>query len=196
GGEGGGMRGEKGPRRATPTDLGPARKGRTPAPACSSGRSCTARGRPTPRSRHGAEVLGLRHQGGTMRAKAIRIHETGGAETLRWDEIEIAPPGSGEVLVRHTAVGVNYIDVYHRTGLYPVPGPPGGLGGEAAGVVEAIGRGVPPVKTGERVPCGGGPRGASAEPARGRADRLVPLPASISDEQAAAMMLKGLTAHY
>src|SRR5262249_152659 len=96
GGEGGGMRGEKGPRRATPTDLGPARKGRNPAPACSSGRSCPARGRPTPRSRHGAEVLGLRHQGGTMRAKAIRIHETGGAGTRRCEPSEITPPGSGE----------------------------------------------------------------------------------------------------
>jgi len=131
-----------------------------------------------------------------MRAKAIRIHETGGAETLRWDEIEIAPPGSGEVLVRHTAVGVNYIDVYHRTGLYPVPGPPVVLGVEAAGVVEAIGPGVTTVKTGERVAYGGGPLGAYAELARVPAERLVRLPASISDEQAAAMMLKGLTAHY
>jgi len=131
-----------------------------------------------------------------MRAKAIRIHETGGAETLRWDEIEIAPPGSGEVLVRHTAVGVNYIDVYHRTGLYPVPDPPVVLGVEAAGVVEAIGPGVTTVKTGERVAYGGGPLGAYAELARVPAERLVRVPASISDEQAAAMMLKGLTAHY
>jgi len=131
-----------------------------------------------------------------MRTKAIRIHETGGAETLRWDEIEIAPPGSGEVLVRHTAVGVNYIDVYHRTGLYPVPGPPVVLGVEAAGVVEAIGPGVTTVKTGERVAYGGGPLGAYAELARVPAERLVRVPASISDEQAAAMMLKGLTAHY
>ncbi|HYV56272.1 MAG TPA: quinone oxidoreductase [Candidatus Nitrosopolaris sp.] len=131
-----------------------------------------------------------------MRARAIRIHETGGAEKLRWEEIEIAPPAPGEALVRHTAVGVNYIDVYHRTGLYPVPGPPAVLGVEAAGVVEAIGPGVTSVKTGERVAYAGGPLGAYAEQARVPAERLVRLPASISDEQAAAMMLKGLTAHY
>jgi NADPH:quinone reductase len=131
-----------------------------------------------------------------MRTRAIRIHETGGAERLRWEEIEIAPPGSGEALVRHTAVGVNYIDVYHRTGLYPVPGLPAVLGVEAAGVVEAIGPGVTTVETGERVAYGGGPLGAYAERARVPAERLVRLPASISDEQAAAMMLKGLTAQY
>jgi len=131
-----------------------------------------------------------------MRTRAIRIHETGGAERLRWEEIEIAPPGSGEVLVRHTAVGVNYIDVYHRTGLYPVPGLPAVLGVEAAGVVEAIGPGVTTVETGERVAYGGGSLGAYAERARVPAERLVRLPASISDEQAAALMLKGLTAQY
>ena len=131
-----------------------------------------------------------------MRTRAIRIHETGGAERLRWEEIEIAPPGSGEVLVRHTAVGVNYIDVYHRTGLYPVPGLPAVLGVEAAGVVEAIGPGVTTVETGERVAYAGGQLGAYAERARVPAERLVRLPASISDEQAAALMLKGLTAQY
>ena len=131
-----------------------------------------------------------------MRTRAIRIHETGGAERLRWEEIEIAPPGSGEVLVRHTAVGVNYIDVYHRTGLYPVPGLPAVLGVEAAGVVEAIGPGVTTVETGELVAYAGGSLGAYAERARVPAERLVRLPASISDEQAAAMMLKGLTAQY
>ena len=131
-----------------------------------------------------------------MRTRAIRIHETGGAERLRWEEIEIAPPGSGEVLVRHTAVGVNYIDVYHRTGLYPVPGLPAVLGVEAAGVVEAIGPGVTTVETGERVTYAGGQLGAYAERARVPAERLVRLPASISDEQAAALMLKGLTAQY
>jgi NADPH:quinone reductase len=131
-----------------------------------------------------------------MRTRAIRIHETGGAERLRWEEIEIAPPGSREVLVRHTAVGVNYIDVYHRTGLYPVPGLPAVLGVEAAGVVEAIGPGVTTVETGERVAYAGGQLGAYAERARVPAERLVRLPASISDEQAAALMLKGLTAQY
>ena len=131
-----------------------------------------------------------------MRTRAIRIHETGGAERLRWEEIEIAPPGSGEALVRHTAVGVNYIDVYHRTGLYPVPGLPAVLGVEAAGVVEAIGPGVTTVETGERVAYASGQLGAYAERARVPAERLVRLPASISDEQAAALMLKGLTAQY
>jgi len=131
-----------------------------------------------------------------MRTRAIRIHETGGAERLRWEEIEIAPPGSGEVLVRHTAVGVNYIDVYHRTGLYPVPGLPAVLGVEAAGVVEAIGPGVTTVETGERVAYAGGQLGAYAERAGVPAERLVRLPASISHEQAAALMLKGLTAQY
>ena len=131
-----------------------------------------------------------------MRTRAIRIHGPGGADVLRWEEIEIAPPGDGEALVRHTAVGVNFIDVYHRTGLYPVPSLPAVIGVEAAGVVEAIGPGVDTVKAGERIAYAGGPLGAYAERARVPAERLVRLPASISDEQAAAMMLKGLTAQY
>ena len=131
-----------------------------------------------------------------MRARAIRIHAPGGPEALRWEEIELAPPGHGEALVRHTAIGVNYIDVYHRTGLYPVPGPPTVIGVEAAGVVEAIGPGVTVVAAGERVAYASGPLGAYAERSLVPAERLVRLPASISDEQAAAMMLKGLTAQY
>src|SRR5712691_8501703 len=131
-----------------------------------------------------------------MRARAIRIHAPGGPEALRWEEIELAAPGHGEALVRHTAVGVNYIDVYHRTGLYPVPGPPTVIGVEAAGVVDAIGPGVTAVAAGERVAYAAGPLGAYAERNLVPAERLVRLPASISDEQAAAMMLKGLTAQY
>src|SRR5947208_16611519 len=131
-----------------------------------------------------------------MRARAIRIHAPGGPEALRWEEIDLAPPGPGEALVRHTAIGVNYIDVYHRTGLYPVPGPPTVIGVEAAGVVEAIGPGVTVVAAGVRVAYASGPLGAYAERSLVPAERLVRLPASISDEQAAAMMLKGRTAQY
>jgi len=130
-----------------------------------------------------------------MRSRAIRIHAPGGVEALRWEEVDIRPPGDGEALVRHTAVGVNYIDVYHRTGLYPVP-LPAVLGVEAAGVVEAIGPGVTEVATGDRVAYAGGPFGAYAERNVVPAERLVRLPAAIGDEQAAAMMLKGLTAQY
>src|SRR5437763_8115287 len=131
-----------------------------------------------------------------MRARAIRIHAPGGPEALRWEEIELAPPGHSEALVRHTAIGVNYIDVYHRTGLYPVPGPPTVIGVEAAGVVEAIGPGVTVVAAGERVAYASGLLGADGERSLVPAERLVRVPASISDEQAAAMMLKGLTAQY
>src|SRR5437763_2924142 len=131
-----------------------------------------------------------------MRARAIRIHAPGGPEALRWEEIELAPPGHSEALVRHTAIGVNYIDVYHRTGLYPVPGPPTVIGVEAAGVVEAIGPGVTVVAAGERVAYASGPLGAYAERSLVPAERLVRLPASISYETAAAMMLKGLTTQY
>src|SRR5262249_58502413 len=126
-----------------------------------------------------------------VRAGGIRCQERGGAEKRRWEEIEIAPPARGEALVRHTAVGVNYIDVYHRTGLYPVPGPPAVLGVEAAGVVEAIGPGVTSVKTGERVAYAGGPLGAYAERARVPAERLRRLPASTRDEPAAAAVPQG-----
>jgi NADPH:quinone reductase len=131
-----------------------------------------------------------------VRSKAVRIHAPGGPEVLRLEDVELATPGPGEALVRHTAIGVNFIDVYHRTGLYPVPGLPAVLGVEAAGVVESIGPGVTAVEVGARVAYAGGAIGAYAERGLVPAERLVPLPASISDEQAAAMMLKGLTAQY
>lgn len=127
--------------------------------------------------------------------KAIRITETGGPEVMRWEDVAVGQPGRGEALVRHNAVGVNFIDVYHRTGLYPVP-LPNGLGLEAAGVVEAVGDGVVDVQVGDRVAYAGGPLGAYAERRIIPADRLVPLPQGITDVQAAGMMLKGMTAQY
>ncbi|MGE5517611.1 MAG: quinone oxidoreductase family protein [Bacteroidota bacterium] len=127
--------------------------------------------------------------------KAIRIHETGGPEVMRWQEVPDRQPGPGEALVRQSAVGVNFIDVYHRTGLYPVT-LPSGLGLEAAGVVEAVGEHVVEVQVGDRVAYAGGPVGAYAERRVLPADRLVPLPHEISDVQAAGMMLKGMTAQY
>jgi len=125
---------------------------------------------------------------------AIRIHETGGPEVLRWEEVEVGHPGPGEARLRHTAVGLNFIDVYHRKGLYSLP-LPAVLGSEAAGVVEEIGPGVTEVKPGDRVAYAG-PIGAYAQTRLIRADRLVPLPADISDRAAAGMMLKGMTAQY
>lgn len=124
--------------------------------------------------------------------KAIRIHQTGGPEVLRWEEVDPGVPGPGEARVRHTAVGVNFIDTYHRTGLYKLP-LPATLGVEAAGVVEAVGPGVEIVRTGDRVAYMARPPGAYSEAARVPADRLVRIPEGISDEVAAATMLKGLT---
>jgi NADPH2:quinone reductase len=126
---------------------------------------------------------------------AIRLHETGGVEVLRWEEVEVGEPGPGEALVRHTAIGLNFIDTYHRTGLYPVD-LPAILGMEAAGVVEAVGAGVDDVVPGDRVTYASGPVGAYAEARVMAADRLVRIPDAISDEQAAAVMVKGLTAEY
>jgi NADPH2:quinone reductase len=127
--------------------------------------------------------------------KAIKIQAHGGPEVLQFIEAPLVAPGPGEARVRQTAVGVNYIDIYHRTGLYPVK-LPSGLGTEGAGVVEAIGEGVTEVKPGDRVAYAGGPLGAYAQLRVVPADRLVKLPKSIDDRSAAALMLKGLTAHY
>jgi NADPH2:quinone reductase len=126
---------------------------------------------------------------------AIRFHQTGGPEVLVWEEVEVGKPGPGEARVRHTAIGLNFVDIYVRSGLYPVQ-PPSGLGTEAAGVVEEVGPGVTEVKPGDRVAYAGGPLGAYSEVRIMPADRLVVLPEGISDQQAAAMMLKGLTAQY
>jgi NADPH:quinone reductase len=130
-----------------------------------------------------------------MRCHAIRIHETGGPDVLRWEEVEVGEPAAGQVRLRQTAVGLNFIDTYHRTGLYPVP-LPSGLGLEAAGVVEQLGPGVTELKVGDRVAYVAAPVGAYAECRVYAADKLVPLPDGISDTQAAAMMLQGMTVEY
>lgn len=127
--------------------------------------------------------------------KAVRITETGGPEVLRWEEVELSPPGEGQARVRHTAVGVNFIDTYFRSGLYPTP-LPGGLGSEAAGIVEAVGPGVTVVKPGDRVAYAGGPPGSYAEARLLPASLLVPIPDGVSDQTAAAVMLKGMTSQY
>jgi NADPH:quinone reductase len=125
----------------------------------------------------------------------VRVHEIGGPEALRFEQVEFGEPGRGQVRLRQTAVGLNFIDVYFRTGLYPAPSLPFTPGQEGAGVVEAVGDGVTEVAVGERVAYAP-VLGAYAEARLIQADRLVPLPDSISDRQAAAMMLKGMTAEY
>jgi NADPH2:quinone reductase len=127
--------------------------------------------------------------------KAIRFDKTGGTEVLEYKDIELPPPGQGQVRVKHTAVGVNFIDIYHRTGLYPLP-LPSGLGSEAAGVVESVGPGVSQFKAGDRVGYCSGAIGAYSEAANVPADRLIKLPAGIGEDVAAATMLKGMTAQY
>lgn len=126
--------------------------------------------------------------------KAIRFDRTGGPEVLDFVDVDLPPPGPGQVRVRHTAIGVNFIDTYHRSGLYKLP-LPSGLGSEAAGVIEALGSGVTSLKAGDRVAYAG-TLGAYAEANNVPADKLVRLPADISDEAAAAAMLKGMTAQY
>ena len=126
---------------------------------------------------------------------AIRIHQHGGPEVLKWEAVEVAAPGVGEVRLRQTAVGLNYIDVYQRTGFYPTP-TPFVLGLEAAGVVEVVGVEVTQLKVGDRVAYATGPLGAYSQARTMPADRLVKVPDGISDRQAAAMMLQGMTAQY
>ena len=127
--------------------------------------------------------------------KAIRFHKTGGPEVLVYEDIEVGNPGEGQARVRHHAIGLNFIDTYHRSGLYPLP-LPSGIGLEAAGVVEAVGPGVDYLKAGDRVAYAGGPPGSYSEVRLIPADRLVKLPDGITYETAAAMMLKGLTVQY
>lgn len=127
---------------------------------------------------------------------AIRVHQHGGPEVMQWEPVDLPVPGPGEALVRHSCVGVNYIDVYFRTGAYPPAQLPFTPGMEAAGVVEAVGDGVTEVAVGDRVAYAAPPPGAYAERRVIAAHRLVALPEDISDEQAAAMMLKGMTAQY
>jgi NADPH2:quinone reductase len=127
--------------------------------------------------------------------KAIRIERTGGPEVLQWVDVDVGEPGHGQARVRHTAVGLNFIDTYQRSGLYALPLPTG-LGQEAAGVIEAVGDGVVDLKVGDRVAYAGGPPGAYAEARLMPAERLVKLPRGIDDRTAAAVMLKGLTTQY
>lgn len=128
-------------------------------------------------------------------ANAIRFYAHGGAQVLKFEPVDVPLPGPGEVRLRHTAIGLNYIDIYHRSGLYPVQLPciPGM---EAAGMVEEVGEGVKNLKPGDHVAYGRGPLGAYAEVRNIAAKELIPIPNGVSDEQAAACMLKGLTAWY
>jgi len=130
-----------------------------------------------------------------LKTHAMVIDQYGGPEVLQWKEITVPVPGPGEVLVRQTAVGLNFIDVYHRMGLYPLPSLPGVIGSEAAGRVEAAGPGVTEVTAGDRVAYGG-VVGAYSEARLIPAHRLVKIPDGIPDPQAAAIMLKGMTAEY
>jgi len=128
-------------------------------------------------------------------AHAIRFHKTGGPEVLQWDDVTLPEPGAGEARVTNKAIGLNYIDTYHRTGLYPVP-LPSGIGLEAAGVVEAVGAGVTEFKPGDRVAYCNGPLGAYSEQKIHPVERLVKIPEGVSFEQAACAMLQGLTTQY
>lgn len=130
-----------------------------------------------------------------LKTNAIRIREYGGPEVLEYVEVDLPEPAPGEARLRHTAIGLNFIDTYHRTGLYPTE-LPAGLGSEAAGVVEAVGEGVESVTLGERVVYTGRPADAYSQCRNFPAERLVPIPDEITDESAAACFLKGLTAWY
>lgn len=127
--------------------------------------------------------------------KAIRIHKHGGPEVMQWEDVEVPAPGPGQARIHHTAIGLNYVDTYNRSGLYPGQLPMI-IGGEGAGVVEAVGSGVTDIKPGDRVAYGNAPVGSYAEARLIPADRLVKIPDEITDQQAASMMLKGLTTQY
>ncbi|MFN4310117.1 MAG: quinone oxidoreductase family protein [Ferrovibrio sp.] len=128
-------------------------------------------------------------------AHAIRIHANGGPEVMKWEEVEVGDPGPGQIRIKASAAGLNYIDTYHRSGLYKLPLPLI-LGQEGAGTVTAVGANVSDIKVGDRVAYASSPLGSYAEERLMQADRCVVLPAGISDQQAAAMMLKGMTTEY
>ena len=128
-------------------------------------------------------------------ARAIRFHETGGPEVLKLETLEVGDPGSGQARIRHTYVAVNFIDIYFRTGRYPLP-LPNGLGSDAVGVVEAVGPGVEYLKVGDRVGYLLGPQGAYSDVRIIPADMLIPLPDGISDRTASTLMMKGMTVQY
>ena len=125
----------------------------------------------------------------------IIIEKTGGPEVLQWRGVRLEEPDEGQVRIRHTAVGLNYIDTYQRSGLYPVP-VPGSIGQEAVGIVEAVGAGVSHIKVGDRVAYAGGPPGAYAEARVMPGAPLVKVPDGVSDQQAAAVLLKGMTVQF
>ncbi len=127
-------------------------------------------------------------------AKAVRYHKQGGPEVLQVDDVQVGEPGQGQIRIRHTAIGVNFVDVYQRSGLYPMQ-LPGTAGNEAAGVVDAVGPGVKGLKKGDRV-CYTGLPGSYCEARLVPAERVVKIPKGISDEQAASRLLKGMTVHY
>jgi NADPH2:quinone reductase len=135
-----------------------------------------------------------------MQIKAVRVHAYGGVEQLRYEQIELGQPGPGQALIRHKAIGLNFADLHNREGRYPLPSLPHVLGGEAAGVVEAVGNGVADIKVGDRVAYAAGgpafPPGSYADARLFDASRLVVLPDEIDDVTAAAMLVKGLTAQY
>ncbi len=126
--------------------------------------------------------------------KAIRFHKTGGPDVMQWEDVEVGAPGPGQVRLKATAIGLNYLDTYHRTGLYPLP-LPSGIGMEGAGVITALGEGVSGFAVGDRVAYAS-ILGSYAEERLAPADKLVKLPDSVSDKVAAAIMLKGMTAEY
>lgn len=130
-----------------------------------------------------------------MMTKAIRIHQFGGPEVMQWEDVEVGEPGAGQIRMRTTAAGLNFIDTYHRTGMYKIP-LPSVIGREGAGVVEAIGPGVTEFQIGDRVAYASSPIGSYAEVRLMPAERLVKIPEGITDQQAASMMLKGMTAQY
>jgi NADPH2:quinone reductase len=130
-----------------------------------------------------------------LQTKAIRFHQFGDADVLRYEDVELPEPEAGEVRIRHTAIGLNLIDTYHRSGLYPLE-LPSGLGSEAAGIVEALGANVDSLQVGQRVVYTGRPPMAYSQARNWPADRAVPIPDGVSDEEAAAVLLKGLTAWY
>src|SRR6266700_8393236 len=134
-------------------------------------------------------------RGSSVMTHAIRFHKTGGPDVLVWEDVSVGKPGPAEARIRHTAVGLNFVDIYNRSGLYPLQ-LPSGVGGEAAGVVEDVGPGVTDLKPGDRICYGAAPIGAYAEARLIPADRLLKLPDGIDDKIAAAMMLKGLTVQY
>ena len=130
-----------------------------------------------------------------MKTNAIRVHKQGGPEEMKWETVDLPTIKEGEVLIKHTAIGLNYIDTYHRSGLYPMPVPLT-LGLEGAGIIEEIGENVNGLKAGDRVAYASPPTGSYAEAKVMPADRLVKIPDNISDEVAAAIMLKGMTVEY